>query len=175
MSKHFKAIIPLLGEGIIPEDINPKKGFIGAYSYDMNRPTLDHHIFLLYVYIVTGFFMERDKRLKALPAYCSRRIVHIKGYSLACYTFDNDNESIRSIIDNRWFVKDDDKLRIFKFWNFTDDDINQYMLHPDGNLFSETFEQVVVPEWDIEKDYTQVYSFTIPMEQQQKSLAARDE
>lgn len=174
MSKHFKAIIPLLGEGITLDDIDPKKGFIGAYSYDINRPSLDQHIFLLYIFITTGFSIDRDKRLKALPTFRSRRIVKIKGFSIACYTFGNNIPGVRSIIDDRWNVNDNDKLKIFKFWNFTDDDINQYMLHPIGNLFSETFEQIVVPEWDCPKEELNSSSFAVP-KRNTKSLAARDE
>lgn len=167
MSKHFKTIIPLLSNDLVLDDIKVENGFVGAFSYDINRPTLDQHIFLLYIYNVTNFFKERDARLKACPTFRSRRTVRIKGFLIVCYTFYNNQRSIRSIIDDRWLVNDEDKLRIFKFWNFTDNDINQYMLHPDINLFSETFKQVVIPEWDYDgKDINQ--SITIPKWIQQK-------
>lgn len=161
MSLHFKAIIPLLGEGITLDDIDPKKGFIGAYSYDLNRPTLETHFFLLYIFITTNFSIDRDKRLKSLPTFRSKKIVHIKGFSIACYAFNN-NESMNSIVDDRWFVKDEDRLRIFKFWNFTDESINQYMLHPETHIFSETFEHVAVPLWDDPPEYQTKYQLEVP-------------
>lgn len=168
MSRHFKAIIPLLGDTVKLEDIDTKKGFVGAYSYDINRPSLDQHVFLMYVYIVTPFFLERDARLKQLPTFRSRRTVHIKDFCLVCYTFGNNIEPIRNIISDSWLLDDKDKLRIFKFWNFLDDDINWYMLHPEEKIFGETFKQVVVPEWDCPKEERFMPSLYVYKGKQQK-------
>ncbi len=154
MSLHFKTIIPLLGPEITLDDISVDKGFRGAFSYDINRPTLDNHIFLIYSRTTTGFSIERDKRLKSLGSFYSRREIKIKGITFLCYTFVIINPSIRYIKSNlNSMISYKDLLRIAKFWNFTDDDINKYTLRIQMDIFSEQFEQVVIPEWDYIPDW----------------------
>lgn len=151
---HLKMIIPLLGWGLKLEDIDQSKGFRGVFSYDINRPSLDNHIFLLYSRKTTAFSIDRDARLKSLPSFYSRREVRIKGITFLCYTFVISNPNIRKIKDNCFgSLTDFEKMRIFKFWNFTDDDINNFMLHPiDIDVKVEQFEQKVIPEWDYVPD-----------------------
>ena len=175
MSRHFKTIIPLLGEGITMDDIDTKKGFRGMFSYDINRPYLDNHVFLVYSRTTTGFSIERDKRLKALSCFYNRKVIHIKGISFLCYCFVCYKPSIKHILSNKWAIPDYEKLKIFKFWNFTDDDINDYMLHPSDILFSETYEPVVIPEWDKELSEEDALYFEMPTQDNNKSLTARDE
>lgn len=165
MKPHLKMIVPLLGYGITLADIDQRRGFRGVFSYDINRPSLDNHIFLIYSRMTTGFSIERDARLKSLPSYYSRREIRIKGITFLCYTFVITDRNVRRIKDNVFSLNDGEKMRIFKFWNFTDDDINYYMLHPDDVFNFEQFEQKVIPEWDY-----------IPDEWDYKeSLTARDE
>jgi len=149
MSVHYKMAIPLLGWGLKLEDVDRDKGFRGVFSYDINRPSLDHHIFLMYSNTTTGFSIERDARLKSLPTFYSRRRVKIKGITFLCYTFIVVSDAIRSILSNTFMMNDGDRMRIFKFWNFTDDDVNNWMLHQELAEFEfERFEQKVIPEWD---------------------------
>lgn len=165
MSKHFKAIIPLLHRDLTMDDISNKRGFVGAFSYDINRPSLDTHIFLLFLYEIDNYFIARDQKLKASPAFRSRIIVRIKGYLLACYTFtSNKIPSVLSITSDQWNLSKEDKLNIFKFWNFTDDDMNDFMTCPENFLcFMDKFELVTIPEWDLEKHEST--SFTVPLEE----------
>ena len=174
MSRHFKAIIPLLGESITMDDIDTKKGFRGMFSYDINRPYLDNHVFLVYSRVTTGTSIERDKRLKSLFCFYNRKVIKIKGISFLCYCFVCYKPSIKAILSNKWCISDSDKLRIFKFWDFTDDSINDYMLHPSDILFSETYEPVVIPEWDYVEEYED-FCLDIPVQENNKTLAARDE
>ena len=152
MKPYLKMIIPLLGWGLTLEDISIDKGFRGVFSYDINRPSLDNHIFLLYSNTTTGFSIDRDVRLKSLPTFYSRRRIKIKGIMFLCYTFIIVSNSIRKLKSSSLWLNDYEKMRIFKFWNFTDNEINYYMLHPNDVNSFEQFEQKVIPEWDYVPD-----------------------
>lgn len=156
MSIHMKLIIPLLGFDFKKEDLDPSNGFMEAYSYDINRPSLDNHIFLMYDSTVTNESIERDERFKQMPSFYSRRDVWIGGHLFICYTFVIINKVIKNIKSNSCIIPENGLLRIYKFWNFTDDELNHFMFD-NTYLISHQFKEAVVPEWDYKEDYILTY------------------
>ena len=157
MSIHMKLIIPLLGLDFKREDLNPKNGFMEAYSCDINRPSLDNHIFLVYDSNVTNKSIERDNRFKKIPSFYSRRDIWIKDHLFICYTFVITNKVIKDIKSNSCTIPNNGLLRIYKFWNFTDDELNHFMFD-NTYLISHQFKETVVPEWDYKEDYILTYN-----------------
>ena len=157
MSIHMKLIIPLLGFDLKKEDLLLENGFMQAYSYDINRPSLDNHIFLLYDGTTTNESIERDARFKKIPSFYSRRDVWINGHFFICYAFVITNKVIKNIISNLLTIPKNGLLRIYKFWDFTDDELNQFMFD-NTYLISHQFEQTIVPEWDYKEDYVLTYN-----------------
>ena len=156
MSIHMKLIIPLLGFDFKKEDLLPENGFMDAYSYDINRPSLDNHIFLLYDDTVTNVSIERDKRFKNIPSFYSRINISIKGHLFICYTFVITNEVIKVIKSNGASIPQNGLLRIYKFWSFTDDELNHFMFD-NTYLITHQFKENLVPEWDYKEDYMLTY------------------
>ena len=156
MSIHMKLIIPLLGLDFKKEDFELSSGFIEAYSYDINRPYLDNHIFLLYVDEVTNESISRDARFKKIPSFYNKLIIQINGISFVCYTFVITNKVINDIKSDSATIPENGLLRIYKFWNFTDDEVNHFMFDI-IYLQSHLFENKSVPEWDYKEDYILTY------------------
>lgn len=156
MSIHMKLIIPLLGLDFKREDFDHSNGFMEAYSYDINRPSLDNHIFLLYDSTVTNESIDRDKRFKSIPSFYSRRDVWINNHLFLCYTFIITSKTIKNIKSNTNTIPINGLLRIYKFWNFTDDELNRFMFDS-TYLITHQFEHNIVPEWDYKEDYVLTY------------------
>lgn len=157
MSIHMKLIIPLLGLSFKKEDFLLENGFMQAYSYDINRPSLDNHIFLLYDGTVTNESIERDVRFKNIPSFYSRRDVWINEHFFICYTFVITNKVIKDIKSNNACIPENGLLRIYKFWNFTDDELNHFMFDS-TYLINCQFKDITVPEWDYKEDYVLTYN-----------------
>lgn len=156
MSIHLKLIIPLLGFDFKKEDFDPKNGFMQAYTCDINRPYLDNHIFLLYSSVVTNESIERDTRFKKIPSFYNRLDVWINGMLFICYTFVITNKVIKDIKSNSNNIPENGLLRVYKFWSFTDDEINHFMFDS-IYLIEHQFEPNCVPEWDYKEDYILTY------------------
>lgn len=156
MSIHMKLIIPLLGLDFKKEDFLLENGFMQAYNYDINRPYLDNHIFLLYDSTVTNESIERDLRFKNIPSFFNRLDVYIKGTLFICYTFVITNKVIKDIKSNTNTIPEKGLLRIYRFWDFTDDEIN-HLMFDNTYLINHQFEQTTVPEWDYKEDYILTY------------------
>ena len=52
MSTQIKCILPLIDERLTRNDISKESGFVNAYLYDQNRPSLEQCCFLLFVIFV---------------------------------------------------------------------------------------------------------------------------
>ena len=117
MSNIIKAIIPLIDESITLEDILDDT-FIGCYIEDINRPYLDDHIFLLYKWgdYKSSKVFYNFKKAKSFYGY---KIMYINGESFIIYTFTS-NSSIRSLKKGNSVLGSIAKLRILRFWQFTD-------------------------------------------------------
>lgn len=156
MSIHLKLIIPLLGLDFKREDLKHENGFMEAYTYDINRPSLDNHIFLLYDRTVTNESIERDERFKKIPSFYSRIEVQIKGHLYICYTFVITQKPIDSIKSGSTMIPEYGLLRIYRFWNFTDDEVNRFMFDI-TYLNKHKYETTSVPEWDYTEEYVLSY------------------
>lgn len=157
MSATDKLIIPLLDENITLDDISPEAGFIGVYSEDINRPYLDNHIFLLYDAVnTTTKAYVRNQKLRSSKYLYGVYNVNIVGNEFILYAFNIVSRTIKNIKRNAFVFTDNERLRIFKFWNFTDVDINKFLLDP-LYFMSIGFVRAVVPEEDYKPSCELVY------------------
>lgn len=160
MSQHFKFIIPLLDKNITLDDLSYDAGFIDAFSADINRPYLDHHIFLLYLAKTdTKEAYNRMTKFKSLPSLSSETEITLKGKLCKLYAFCIVDKTIYKILDNILSFSNDNTERIMTFWKCTDEDINKYMVDP---LHYSTYNlhnyiNHVVPEQDYVKTCTRVH------------------
>lgn len=117
MSNIYKAIIPLIDENISLDDILDDT-FVGCYLEDKNRPFLDSHIFLLYKWgdkkSTKVFYKFRN--IKSFYGY---KVMYINNESYIVYTFSS-NPNIRRISSGNIILGSLLKLRILRFWQFTD-------------------------------------------------------
>lgn len=156
MSTSLKFIIPLLDNNLTLDDISDKAGFVGVYTQDINRPYLDHHIFLVYVVgIATQESKNRFEKFKSLKTISNTKCVNIKGYTYIVYTFPIINKAIDHIINGALMLSKDDKLRIICFWQLKDRDINDFMISS-FYLIGE-FKDAVLPEEDYSEPYAIAY------------------
>ena len=149
MSIAYKLIIPLLDENLTIQDISPEAGFIDIYSEDINRPYLDNHIFLLYDMSNTKEAFEANLKMKSMKNLYGVYKVKINNVDYTLYAFTITSKTIKNIKCNAFVLSDKEKMRIFAFWNFTDFDINAFMLNP-LSVLRICFVSSIVPE----EDYT---------------------
>lgn len=156
MSYHLKFVVPLLDDEITAGDLTPEAGFVDAYSDDINRPYLDHHIFLLYVANLDSKpSYDRTIKFKNLKSLYNVLDVRIKGVLCKLYTFCITDPAITYITKNLFSLSDANKLKILKFWKASDDDVNEFFVkNIDTTIHS--FNRTSVPEWDYEKLYLRI-------------------
>ena len=131
MSTTSKYIIPLLSKELILDDIDPKNGFIDAYTCDKNKPYLDHHIFLVYKINagkIDAFY--RNKRLSNNDSLYCRYTYTINGEEYIVYVFPIISKAISYALDGHLCLSKNESLRLLEFWKGTDKDINHYFLNP---------------------------------------------
>lgn len=118
MKNIIKAIIPLIDESITLDDIKDDTGFVGCYLEDKNRPYLDGHIFLLYNWgnVKSTKVFYKFRKAKSFYGY---RIMYINGECYIVYTFTS-NINIKRLSGGNIILGDCLKLRILRFWQFTD-------------------------------------------------------
>lgn len=146
MSIHAKLILPLINEKLSLDDISEKAGFAGIYTLDINRPGLTNHVFLLYKRTMEPESLKAREKISKFDNLHSKRMVKINNvlYALYCFTI---NRSIKLIKNNGMLIlPKDDKVKVGKFWQFTDVDVTDYMLN--YCYVGDKFKDVVVPEED---------------------------
>lgn len=157
MSATDKLIIPLLDENITLDDISPEAGFVNIYSEDINRPYLDNHIFLLYdLTNTTTKAYVRNQKLRSSKSLYDVYNINISGNEFILYAFTITSTTIKNIKRNAFIFSDKEKMRIFSFWNFTDSDINAFLLDP-LYFMSIGFVSSVVPEEDYKESCELTY------------------
>lgn len=118
MSNIYKTIIPLIDDKISLEDILDDT-FVDCFIEDINRPFLDCHIFLLYKWgenkSTKVFYKFRE--IKSFYGY---KIMYINGESYIVYAFTS-NPIINRLKKGNTILGDISKLRILRFWQYTDD------------------------------------------------------
>ena len=118
MSNIKKAIVPLIDINISLDDISEDTGFIDCYLEDINRPYLDNHVFLLYKWknpMSTKVFYK-FKNVKSFYGY---KIIYIDKTPYILYIFTS-NVNIKRLKGGNILLGDCLKLRILRFWQFTD-------------------------------------------------------
>lgn len=145
-----KLIIPLLDERITKEDISKEAGFINAFTDDINRPWLqERYIFLLYSLAKgTKESFNRYYKFKELDCLHSKCYITINGHSFILYTFIVINLNAKKILQRGSLnLTSKDIIQVVKFWNFTDDEVNDYMINNEHKIYS-PIHNSTVPETD---------------------------
>ena len=76
----------------------------------------------------------------------------IKGESYRIFCFPIIGKTIIKLMSNIISLTDDETLQVYRFWDFTDNDVNQRMLN--YSYFPENFQETGVPEFDFSpKDF----------------------
>ena len=118
MSNIYKAIIPLIDNGISLDDIQDNT-FVGCFTEDKNRPFLDNHIFLLY-----KWGKEKSTKVfykfRQIKSFYGYKVMYINGESYIVYAFTS-NPSINRLKKGNAILGDVSKLRILRFWQYKDD------------------------------------------------------
>lgn len=140
-----KFIIPLLDSRITLDDISEDVGFCGMATYDPNRPYLDNHIFLIYSMEMTNKAIAVRKKLASLDIH-NKIDCRIQGNPYRVFCFPVIGKSILNLMSNVISLSENELLRVYKFWNFNDSEINKYMVN---NMYiPEFFKELKVPEFD---------------------------
>lgn len=150
MSNLLKLAIPLLNDKLTLEDIQETSGFVDAFFYDINRPSLTDHIFLMYDNHSGGEnIINRFYKLEGLNNRYSTRTVYIKGKSYTVYTFTT-NGVIRLLRQGAIALNPEQKKRILSFWGAKDGWVlNNVLL---GTIYEEPDESQL-PEEDYSPDF----------------------
>lgn len=146
-----KYILPLLDKRLTLDDISLESGFCGLATYDINRPHLDRHIFLIYNMAMNNKAIAVRKKLANL-GIVNKIDCKIKGESYRIFCFPIIGKTILNLMSNIISLTDDETLQVYRFWGFTDNDVNQRMLN--YSYFPENFQETGVPEFDFSpKDF----------------------
>lgn len=144
-----KFILPLLSDKLTLDDISLDSGFCGMATKDKNRPYLDNHIFLIYSIKMTNKAIAVRKKLESLGIH-NKIDCKINGESYRIFCFPIIGKTIPTLMSNIIGLTDNETLQVYKFWKFTDDDINRKMV--DITYFPELFKESIVPEFDYSLD-----------------------
>lgn len=154
MSVYYKMIVPLLDNTITKEDLSKDAHFVEAYDYDINRPQLTNHIFLLYEYVADKESNIRDAKFRSSPYLYDSDIIAIKKKLYFLYTFSVINDSIKRLRGSKMPINKKDLFRIYKFWDFTDEDVNDYII---TKKVDSLFEDIHLPEIDWVPDEEDIF------------------
>ena len=131
MNNTAKLIIPLLYDKFDLNDFSAESGFIEGYVTNKNKPSLTNHTFLVYdANLDTVEKVDRDAKMRNCPYLYSRRIIWVSKTPYMIYTFVNMSKSIRRLRDGFMPYDREDYLRIMRFWNFSDEYVNSFLLNP---------------------------------------------
>ena len=148
MSLLYKLIIPFLDENITKEDISPEAGFVDAYCRDINRPYLEHFIFLLYdAQINTKEAHLREIKFSKLKTIHSKKIYVKDNHYYYVYAFPIINPAIDNLLLGIRPTTIESNIVLVKFYGIEDVDIINYLFKGStwGNLNSTLPEEDYVP------------------------------
>lgn len=153
MSTMYKMIIPLLNDCLKKEDFSEEAGFTDAFSMDINRPYLDNHIFLMYRFDTKESTWFRNKRFMDSGMVQNRKLIRINNTCYIVYAIPIINNQVKRIHKGLNVSTYDDKMKIVKFWNFEEGDVNTQMFKP-GATFN--YEHKTIPEEDYNEKRAQL-------------------
>lgn len=120
MSHVKNAAVCLLDDKITYNDIGPESGLVDAYFYDMDRPFLDNHMFLMYDPHAKGKYVSAAIcKMKTLNSFYNSRVIHVnkKPYFVYAYTI---NPTIKKLKKGAVICSNAQKLRMIDFWRGKD-------------------------------------------------------
>lgn len=153
MSTSLKLIIPLLDTRLSKIITTPKSGFINAFTYDINRPGLDNHIFLMYEFEAehTKEMLTRSYILANLIK-CKPYLHRINGKWVSIYALPITNGRARKYKITKYpFFSNEDILKIINFWGTSDKDVNEFITEQTKII---KFEENIIPEEDYVEEVT---------------------
>ena len=129
MSTQMKLIIPLLDPNIIKDDLSEEAGFVDAYLYDVNRPSLVDNVFLMYKADTEDKkAVSREERFKESPYIRSKTFIHINDVCYIIYAFNILSNDIRLLKKGLPVSTIKSNSRILSFWKGSDDLVNKAIL-----------------------------------------------
>lgn len=146
MSLQAKMILPFLDNDITKEDVSSDSGFVNMYMYNKNNPELDEHVFLLYEGTnLTEKNADVFSRFNDMKGLYSFKNVRINDHSYRLYTFSLTSPMLK-LLFNKGIppMHLEDRVKILKFWNVSDEEINKCVL---GNR-AINVDKTSVPEYD---------------------------
>lgn len=151
MANITKLILPLAADCIDLSDLSENAGFVDAFVYDINRPTLNNHLFLLYK-VNTGKWLITNSKLRKSNNLYSVKTIRIDGVDYVIYTLCTIGKVFNCIREGRHPSTEDEYLKIFKFWMFTDEYINKLLTFRYAPYETEGIE-LTVPEEDYDDEF----------------------
>ena len=145
MSTMYKMIIPLLSDCFKKEDFTEEAGFVDAFSEDINRPYLDNHIFLMYKFDTKESTWFRNKRFEESGVIQSSKTMCTNNTCYTVYAIPIVNSEVKRIQKGLNISKYNDKMKVVKFWNFEEGDVNAQMFKPNATF---NHEHKIIPEED---------------------------
>lgn len=148
MSTPYKIIIPLLDKNITKDMISKEAGFVDAFSEDINKPFLDHHIFLMYDLEIERTPKVVNRMCKFAHVLKTKPYLHkINGHWYQIYALPKMGAAnLYTKFSYPIMMTEKDDLRLIDFWGTSDDDINHYILRPESK--NPKFESKQIPEED---------------------------
>lgn len=131
MSTQMKLIIPLLDPNITRDDLSEEAGFVDAYSYDINRPSLVDNIFLMYRTDTTDKkAVRREEKFKDSKYIRSKTFITIDDKCYIIYAFIILNNDIRLLKRGLPMSMIKNYSKVLSFWNGSDDGVNKAIIWP---------------------------------------------
>ena len=146
MSTQIKFIIPLIDSSLTREDISKETGFVDAFIFDQNRPSLERCCFLMYdAKVRTLESMKRSMKLRSLPSLRSVRHITSNKRAYIVYAFQFFDFSSRLIFKG-CIPKQEQARRVLQFWGLDEKDVTKWILDGSGHTFQKDITSV--PEED---------------------------
>lgn len=159
-TKSTMYLLPLIAQDAFTcsSIINEKSSFVNAYNRDINTPSLDKNIFLLFNFKLDSFYVKMHKKLESLEGYLnnSTYIVDDKSYLLYRYEipsrFIDDYELI--VNGNYSRLSDACKNTIVKFWENNRDFLHSvFQINTNSELLDEIGENTYSPTSIFESEF----------------------
>lgn len=140
-------MIPLLDNNIIKEDLSESAGFVDAYVFDKNRPSIDDCIFLMYdMSNMTEESGKREQRFVNCTNLHSTKVEYIGGKPFKIFAFKMIGKDVKDLFNGYKPKQYNNVVRILSFWRGYDDDVNKTMLINKPERISRDWK--VLPEYD---------------------------
>lgn len=148
MSTQIKCIIPFASDTLTKEDITKQAGFVDAYIYDQNRPSLENCLFLMYDDTVdTKESKMRWMRIRNQKLLRSIKHIRVNKKQYTVYTFQLFDSFARYLFKGR-VPTGNRATRVLQFWGLDDDELNNRLHSTSIQIFG--VDNSSVPEDDYE-------------------------